>query len=50
MQDMDTHLMIENPLKYIEPFAKAGSDILTFHAEACKSAEETEEVISKIKS
>ena len=35
---LDTHLMIENPEKYIEPFAKAGSDILTFHYEACKNS------------
>ena len=28
------HLMIENPEKYIEAFAKAGADILTFHYEA----------------
>ena len=26
--------MIENPEKYIEPFVKAGADILTFHYEA----------------
>jgi ribulose-phosphate 3-epimerase len=30
----DVHLMIESPEKYIESFAKAGSDIITFHAEA----------------
>lgn len=47
---LDTHLMIENPEKYIEPFAKAGSDILTFHYEACKDAEHVEEVINLIKS
>ncbi len=29
----DTHLMIDNPLKYIEPFAKAGSDYITVHVE-----------------
>ena len=33
---LDVHLMIENPEKYIEPFAKAGADILTFHYEAVK--------------
>lgn len=31
----DTHLMILNPWKYIEEFAKAGSDIITIHQEAC---------------
>lgn len=29
----DTHLMIDNPLKYIEAFAKAGSDYITVHVE-----------------
>lgn len=47
---LDTHLMIENPEKYIEPFAKAGSDILTFHYEACKDSEHVEKVIDLIKS
>lgn len=47
---LDTHLMIENPEKYIEPFAKAGSDILTFHYEACKNVEHVEQVIDLIKS
>ena len=31
---LDVHLMIEKPERYIEEFAKAGSDILTVHAEA----------------
>ena len=47
---LDTHLMIENPEKYVEPFAKAGSDILTFHYEACKNINHAEDVISLIKS
>lgn len=46
---LDTHLMIENPEKYIEPFAKAGSDILTFHYEACKNSNQANEVIDLIK-
>ena len=32
---LDTHLMIENPEKYIKAFAQAGSDLITFHYEAC---------------
>ena len=31
---LDTHLMIVNPEKYIERFAKAGADIVTIHLEA----------------
>lgn len=30
----DVHLMIEEPEKYIEAFAKAGADIITVHQEA----------------
>ena len=30
----DVHLMIEDPLRYIDDFAKAGSDYITIHAEA----------------
>ena len=30
----DTHLMISDPMKYAEPFAEAGADLLNFHIEA----------------
>ena len=30
----DVHLMISEPLKYVEPFAKAGTDIYDFHIES----------------
>ncbi len=33
---LDTHLMIEDPEKYIPAFAEAGSDSITVHAEACR--------------
>lgn len=46
---LDVHLMIDNPEKYIEDFAKAGADIITFHYEAVKS-ENIEEICQKIKS
>ena len=29
----DVHLMIRNPERYVESFAKAGADIITFHSE-----------------
>ncbi len=32
---LDVHLMIENPERYIEAFAAAGSDWINVHAEAC---------------
>lgn len=44
---LDVHLMIENPEKYIEPFVKAGADILTFHYEA---VENVEHIVKLIKS
>ena len=34
---LDTHLMIENPQKYIEAFAKAGANLITFHYESCEN-------------
>ncbi|MBR1396213.1 MAG: ribulose-phosphate 3-epimerase, partial [Selenomonadaceae bacterium] len=34
----DVHLMTEHPETHIETFAKAGADIITFHAEAAKHA------------
>lgn len=33
---LDVHLMIANPQQYVEAFAKAGSDIITVHVEACE--------------
>lgn len=35
---MDVHLMIENPEKYVEAFAKAGGARLVFHIEATNDA------------
>jgi ribulose-phosphate 3-epimerase len=32
---LDTHLMIVQPERYIEEFARAGADLLTVHVEAC---------------
>ncbi len=32
---LDVHLMIVNPERYIEDFARAGADILSVHLEAC---------------
>jgi ribulose-phosphate 3-epimerase len=33
---LDVHLMIEEPERYIDAFAKAGSDIITVHVEATR--------------
>lgn len=44
---LDVHLMITNPLEYIESFANAGAGLICFHIEANSDAIET---IRKIKS
>ncbi len=43
----DVHLMITDPLKYIDDFADAGADIITFHVECDSDIDKT---IEKIKS
>ena len=42
----DVHLMIEEPIRYIESFAKASADIITVHVEACEDLDAT---IAKIR-
>lgn len=37
----DVHLMIEEPVRYIEEFKNAGADIITVHIEACKHLNRT---------
>ncbi len=45
---LDCHLMIVNPEKYVERFAKAGADIITVHYEACR--DNLEDVLKLIRS
>ena len=42
----DVHLMIMDPIRYIDNFVKAGADLITFHYESC---EDQMAVINKIK-
>ena len=42
----DVHLMIEEPIRYIETFAKSSADIITVHIEACEDLDAT---IAKIR-
>ncbi len=44
---IDSHLMIMEPEKYIDAFAKAGSDFITFHIEVC---DDPKGIIKRIKS
>lgn len=41
----DVHLMISDPLKYVDDFCKAGADIITFHTECDSPIDETIEKI-----
>ena len=43
----DVHLMIIEPERYVEQFAKAGTDIFCFHIEATKDAKATVDKIKK---
>lgn len=45
---LDVHLMIDRPLRYVEQFCKAGSDLLTVHIEA-DTEENTLEALKKIR-
>ena len=38
---LDVHLMIEEPIRYLEEFAKAGADGITVHVEACNDVSAT---------
>ena len=46
--NFDTHLMITDPQKYVESFAKSGSDHITFHLEANGDPKETIEMIRSL--
>lgn len=37
----DVHLMIDEPIRYVEEFVKAGADIITIHLESCKDVQAT---------
>ena len=42
----DVHLMITEPIRYVESFKKAGADLITIHLEACEDVDAT---IAKIR-
>ncbi|KAK3036451.1 hypothetical protein RJ639_030050 [Escallonia herrerae] len=44
---LDCHLMVTNPMDYVEPFGKAGASGFTFHVEASK--DNWQELIQRIK-
>ncbi|HJD45633.1 MAG TPA: ribulose-phosphate 3-epimerase [Candidatus Mediterraneibacter norfolkensis] len=40
-QTMDVHLMVVDPERYVEEFAKCGADSITVHQEACEDLQKT---------
>ena len=42
---LDCHLMIEEPIRYIGDFRKAGADWITIHVEACQDVKKTLEAV-----
>lgn len=40
-QFMDAHLMVQEPIRYVEAFQKAGADYATVHLEACEDVKTT---------
>lgn len=45
---LDVHLMITDPMFYVDEFIKAGADMITFHIEAMESREKTMALINHI--
>ena len=43
---IDVHMMVEEPIRFINEFERSGADIFTIHYEACKNIEDS---IRKIK-
>ena len=44
----DVHLMISDPLRYAPSFAKAGTDMITFHYESCADPQQTVDAIRQL--
>lgn len=43
----DVHLMIDEPIRYLDDFVEAGADMITVHYEACKNVADTLSEIRK---
>lgn len=44
----DVHLMIEEPVRYLQDFKDAGADLITVHAEACKHLDRTVNAVKEL--
>lgn len=47
---LDVHLMVEDPKMFVEPFVKAGADLISFHVEALSDVLKIHELIDLIHS
>lgn len=45
---LDVHLMIEQPERYLEAFARAGADVITVHVETCPHLHRTVQMIHEL--
>src|SRR5690625_1902715 len=45
---LDVHLMIEEPIRYVDTFAQAGADGITVHVEACRHLHKTLQTIKDL--
>ncbi len=43
----DVHLMIDEPMRYLDDFAEAGADLITIHLEAARKVSQTLDAIRK---
>ncbi len=43
----DVHLMIEEPVSYVDAFVEAGADLITVHAESCRHLDRTVEAVKE---
>lgn len=43
----DVHLMIDEPVRYIDEFVDCGADLITVHAESCRHLDRTIEAIKE---
>ena len=44
----DVHLMIEEPVRYLQDFKDAGADLITVHVEACKHLDRTVNAVKEM--
>ena len=45
---LDVHLMISEPMKYVDKFIQSHASLITFHIEAMKDEKQTRDLINKI--